>query len=226
MPFLPKDCQDLHWSNNTKSGLYKIYPKGTGGFQVYCDMTTSGGGWTVFQRRPNGKIGFNRYWKEYKYGFGVPSDEHWIVIFSPMYFLCYKPRNERIHQLTSQGWYELRVDLSDFQNQRRYAYYRTFSLGNLASNYRLTVGDYEGNAGNSLAYHNGRPFYTRDRQDSSGCQKAYKGGWWYGDCHHANLNGLYLKGHHSSFADGVNWYHWLGYHYSLKTTEMKIRDNR
>ncbi|XP_062578320.1 ryncolin-4-like [Saccostrea cucullata] len=208
--FLSQDCQDILWSGTTANGVYTVYPKGTGGFRVFCDIKTKGGGWTVFQRRQSGKIGFNRYWKEYKYGFGVPSDEHWIG-------------NQRIHQLISQGWYELRVDLSDFKNQRRHAYYRTFSLGNEASSYRLTVGEYEGNAGDSLTYHNGRPFYTRDRQDSNGCQKAYKGGWWYNHCHQANLNGLYLKGHHSSFADGVNWKHWLGYHYSLKTTEMKIR---
>ena len=55
--------------------------------------------------------------------------------------------NQRIHQLTSQGWYELRVDMSDFKNNRRYAYYRIFSVGNKASGYRLTVGEFNGNAG-------------------------------------------------------------------------------
>lgn len=55
--------------------------------------------------------------------------------------------NQRIHQLTSKGWYELRVDMSDFNNESRFAYYRIFSVGNKDSGYRLTVGDYEGNAG-------------------------------------------------------------------------------
>ena len=52
--------------------------------------------------------------------------------------------------MTSQGWYELRVDLSDLKNQRRYADYRIFSVGHKASGYRLTIGEYmyEGNAGN------------------------------------------------------------------------------
>ena len=49
--------------------------------------------------------------------------------------------------MTSQGWYELRVDMSDFKNQSRYAYYRIFSVGNKASGYLLTIGEYEGNAG-------------------------------------------------------------------------------
>ena len=55
------------------------------------------------------------------------------------------------------------------------------------------------------------------------CAREFKGGWWYGWCHNANLNGLYLKGPFTSYADGVTWKEWRGQDYSLKHVEMKMR---
>ena len=83
-----------------------------------------------------------------------------------------------------------------------------------------------GTAGDSLDYHRGRPFSTKDQDNDSSsvnCAVKYKGGWWYGDCHYSGLNGLYHHGQHSSSADGVIWYHWKGWNYSAKRAEMKIR---
>jgi Fibrinogen beta and gamma chains, C-terminal globular domain len=81
--------------------------------------------------------------------------------------------------------------------------------------------------GDSMSGHVGHGFTTFDEDhdtlSSDCCAVIYRGAWWYDHCHWSNLNGLYLHGSHTSYADGVEWYTWTGYYYSLNFTEMKIR---
>jgi len=69
-------------------------------------------------------------------------------------------------------------------------------------------------------------FSTKDADNDvykeGSCSLLYRGGWWYSACHSSNLNGLYLGGPHTTYADGIEWYAFRGYNYSLKITEMKI----
>ena len=77
-----------------------------------------------------------------------------------------------------------------------------------------------------MTAHLGRNFSTFDAdydEHGGSCAVEFHGAWWYGNCHSANLNGLYLGGPHTSYADGVEWRPWTGYYYSLKVTSMKIR---
>jgi len=87
-----------------------------------------------------------------------------------------------------------------------------------------------GFAGDSLSAHRGRQFSTKDQDNDANtggsCAVSFKGAWWYANCHVSNLNGLYLGGPHTSYADGVEWRSMAGYYYSLKTSEMKIRPVR
>ncbi|XP_061875746.1 microfibril-associated glycoprotein 4-like, partial [Colius striatus] len=55
-------------------------PGGPGGrpVPVYCDMTTLGHVWTVFQRRFNGSVSFFRGWSDYRDGFGRADGEYWL----------------------------------------------------------------------------------------------------------------------------------------------------
>ena len=182
--------------------------------QVYCDMETDGGGWIVFQRRMDGSEDFYRRWIDYEKGFGSLTGEFWLGL-------------NKIHRL-SVNQTTLRVDLQDFENNTRYAKYSTFKVLDSSTDYRLSIAGYSGDAGDSLDDANGQRFSTKDRDNDISfdhCAIAFKGGWWYEACHEANLNGLYHSGNHSSYADGINWYHWKGYYYSLKFTEMKLRQN-
>lgn len=207
----PRDCEDI---GATQSGVYRIYPSGTRGFSVFCDNQHENGGWVVLQRRKNGSENFYRDWSDYKDGFGDLNEEFWLG-------------NIKIHEITNKDEYELYIQLGDFDGQKRYARYQTFFVGDPASKYVLSIGDFSGDAGDAMSLHNGKTFATKDRDTSTNsCAKIHKGGWWYGTCHDANLNGLYLRGTHSAPANGINWYQWRGHRYSLKKTQMMLRRRR
>jgi len=220
-------CHDIQATQGaTKSGVYLIHPPNLaqGPWKVYCDLETEGGGWMVFQVRDDVEPheNFMRGWEDYKVGFGDFDREFWLG-------------NILIWALTNQDnatHHELAVDMEDWSGNRRFARYRSFRLGSERDAFRLYHQNlYYGNAGDSMYSHNGLPFSTfdvdNDNRDGEfaerSCARLYKGGWWYGNCHDANLNGWYLGGAHRSFADGINWYTWTGYNYSLKKTVMKLR---
>ncbi|NXC81761.1 TENA protein, partial [Cercotrichas coryphoeus] len=207
----PKDCSQALLNGEATSGLYTIYLNGDRAqpLQVFCDMGEDGGGWIVFLRRQNGKQDFYKNWNTYVAGFGDPKDEFWIGL-------------ENLHKITSQGQYELRVDLRD-KGDTAYAVYERFSVGDAKSRYRLRVDGYSGTAGDSMTYHNGRSFSTFDKDHDSAitnCALSYKGAFWYKNCHRVNLMGRYGDNSHSQ---GVNWFHWKGHEYSIEFAEMKLR---
>ena len=137
---MKRSCLNLFQVGANTSGVYTIIPDGSESMQVLCDMTTDGGGWTVFQRRLDGSIDFYRGWTEYKNGFGNLSGEFWLG-------------NDNLHRLTASGDMELRVDLEDFDGNITYAEYTTFKVADEGDKYRLLIGGYSGTAGDSMAYH-------------------------------------------------------------------------
>ncbi|XP_032386546.1 tenascin-R isoform X4 [Etheostoma spectabile] len=207
----PQNCAQHLLNGETLSGVYTIYINRdpSQGVQVYCDMTTDEGGWIVFQRRQNGLTDFSRKWSDYRVGFGNLEDEFWLGL-------------DNIQRLAAQGRYEMRIDMRDGQ-ESVYANYDKFSLGDARNLYKLRIGEYNGTAGDSLSYHQGRPFSTKDRDNDiavTNCALSYKGAWWYKNCHRANLNGKYGESRHSQ---GINWYHWKGHEFSIPFVEMKMR---
>ncbi|XP_068753339.1 uncharacterized protein [Montipora capricornis] len=201
----PRDCSDLLNSGQTHSGVYSVDPDDKGFFNVYCDMRTDGGGWTVFQRRQDGSIDFHRGWNDYKSGFGQLTAEFWLG-------------NDKIHRLTASRPSSLRVQLEDWNGGKAYAKYGRFNIGNEQAQYRLEVSLYSGTAGDSLAWHNNMAFSTKDRDDN--CAVRYTGGWWYNNCHQSNLNGRYVG--EKRDRKGTLWVQFRDI-LSLKFTEMKVR---
>jgi hypothetical protein len=207
--FYHTSCRSLTSMGNSDSGMYRLKQ----GFEVYCDQTTDGGGWIVFQRRLNGKTDFYRNWTEYKNGFGDLNNEFWLG-------------NDHLSLLTSDGDHELRIEIEDFEGNSAYAKYSKFKIYPEEDNYKLEVSGYSGTAGDSLEYHNGVMFSTHDRDHdkrSGNCAKSFHGAWWYEDCYNSNLNGRYYNQSGITKYPGIHWYYWKNEYYSLKKVEMKFR---
>ncbi|XP_050731650.1 microfibril-associated glycoprotein 4-like isoform X2 [Eriocheir sinensis] len=199
-----RHCKDLLDAGDKHNGVRMIYPNPEQPdryLMVYCDQTTDGGGWTVFQRRTNSSCSrenFSRSWGEYKMGFGNIGGEFWLGL-------------DALHLLTSAAKQELRIDLADWEGNHRYA-------------------KYKGDAGDSLGKGNrlASPFSTYDNDNDNlpheNCAEHHRGGWWYSSCHYySSLNGYQYKGKTITKGDGINWEHWRGFHYSLRDSAMMIR---
>ena len=126
-----KNCADIYNSGKTTDGVYTIKPDNMSAFDVFCDQTTAGGGWTVFQKRVDGTVDFYLNWSDYKQGFGNLSGEFWLGL-------------EKIHRLTSDDNKMLRVDLEDFDGNTRYAEYNMFGVMDENDKYKLNLGIYSG----------------------------------------------------------------------------------
>ncbi|KAM9075759.1 tenascin-X isoform 1-T1 [Megaptera novaeangliae] len=210
IPF-PRDCGEEMQNGVSTSRTTTVFLNGNHErpLNVFCDMETDGGGWLVFQRRMDGKTDFWRDWEDYAHGFGNISEEFWLG-------------NEALHGLTKAGGYSLRVDLRD-GDEAVFAQYDSFQVDSADEFYRLHLEGYHGTAGDSMSYHSGSVFSARDRDPNNlliSCAVSYRGAWWYRNCHYANLNGLY-----GSTVDhqGVSWYYWKGFDFSVPFTEMKLR---
>lgn len=213
---IKKDCRDYFENGYRVDGIYTISPNNfSTTIRVFCEHS-NGGGWTVIQRRKSADIGFYRTWNQYKVGFGDLSGSHYIG-------------NAYISKLTQHLKHELSIELISHTKDLFYATYDHFMIKNEKSGYELACGGYKGNAGDSFcSYHSGSKFSTYDMDNDNwslgSCAQNYRGGWWYKNCAHSNLNSHYYPT--SSVCPmytGLHWYS-IGQSYSsLKETKMMIR---
>ena len=157
-----KNCCNVavkdHYFSTKKnsSGVYTIIDlcgQGTT-VQGYCNTVTDGGGWLVIQRRKDDSENFNRFWWEYKMGFGSLTGEFWYGLHV-------------IHCLTIRGQWELRIDYIFPNGTNGYLSYSNFRVGPATEQYPLTKSGYDGVTTDPFSTHqlNGMKFTTRDRDN-------------------------------------------------------------
>uniref|UniRef100_K1RBR9 Protein scabrous n=1 Tax=Magallana gigas TaxID=29159 RepID=K1RBR9_MAGGI len=111
--------------------------------------------------------------------------------------------NEAIHRLTFEGYHILHVEvLAD--DIWYFGQYSWFDVASEANGFQVQFNNFTGNISETLSYFNGMQFSAWDDDNDKAtvnCALTNNGGWWFRECHRANVNGLY--GERST--KGLSW---------------------
>ncbi|XP_033756204.1 angiopoietin-related protein 7-like [Pecten maximus] len=185
-------------TSDANSAVVKIIRPNSGlNYDVFCDLDTENGSWTVIQNRQDGEVNFYRNWAEYKNGFGDLNGNFWVGL-------------DIIHQLTLKDSI-LRIELVSWSGVVAYAQYSEFSIASESSGYQLSVTGFSGNVSyDAMDYHGGRRFSTHDKDTTPlDCPETVLGAWWYKDCYNCNLNGPYKRDNGSDNYVAMVWWKFL-----------------
>ncbi|KAL4216538.1 hypothetical protein ACF0H5_024261 [Mactra antiquata] len=205
----PHSCNDIiRYNFGFVTGVYDItLPYNDQYKPVLCEMERNGDVWTVFQRRFDGSVNFQRNMQTYINGFGNIRGEFWLGL-------------EAIHQMTSQGNFALKIDLEATDGTRYIEVFSSFSISG-APDYTLHVSG--GKVVNGTTDHfgltadNGHRFSTYDHDNAGACAKQMHSGWWHGGCTYSNLNGLFQNA-----SLGMFYYDFRGYE-TLQSSKLMFR---
>lgn len=146
---LRENCAQIQHDGCKESGRYFVQIDKLDPVQVYCDMDTDGGGWTLIHQHgvkhsehwscyrrncsTSTSENWNRTWNEYRAGFGQPSDrmsDYWIGL-------------DWMHQLTKdtkpRGDVTARINLIDWTGDHRHADYEKFQVRKGVNGYAITL---------------------------------------------------------------------------------------
>ncbi|EFO91260.1 hypothetical protein CRE_04293 [Caenorhabditis remanei] len=194
------------------SGVYTL--QGVKNFQVYCDMDTTTGGWTVIQRyvadfvgysqlkifrRVDGDGAFHRgTFKQYVEGFGALNGSHWLGL-EKIHSLAPHKKTSATLRIEIQGYICGDTCAKRFQN----TWYGEWmvSFGGKQDGYKIYI---NGNGTGNLTFDgsdpmlqaNGMRFATVDKSQEGGLMNCAHfravGAWWHrAECSDVGLNGYY-----------------------------------
>ncbi|ESP00376.1 hypothetical protein LOTGIDRAFT_97079, partial [Lottia gigantea] len=172
-------------------GVYQIKPPNAPtAFTVQCNMNDGGG--TMFMKNAqwDPDITTDKLWADYKAGFGIVMDNHWLGLEYMHYVSANRPQSAFMEVF------------SDIDYKGRWRKYDDFRIDDEASGYRLTYSgsdpwtqtdaDADPNwikailpipLGDSMVGLNGTKFSTKDTDNDGNstvnCAADFKGGWWY-----------------------------------------------
>ena len=177
----PRHCNDFSKAVKPPrdSGFAIIQPDDGEPFVVYCEMNKFGGGWTRIFRRTSTRMTFYRDWYSYKNGFGDLNGDGWLGL-------------EKMYRLTKSSPVELLISMYTKEGKWFFPQYKSFQIGSEATKYRLYIGNFTGDGGDSLSFSHNARFSTYDQDhdsSSSNCASSQRGGWWYYSCAQAKLTG-------------------------------------
>ncbi|OWF45991.1 angiopoietin-related protein 7-like [Mizuhopecten yessoensis] len=202
------------------SFVYRIKITEGNYIDMFCDMDSAQGPWTVIQRRKQpGDENFTRSWKNYKTGFGDLQREFWLG-------------NDILHLLTNTPRV-LRVELEAWDGTTGYAEYSRFQVAHEEKKYRLNVKGFSGNVStDAMSHSHDQPFTTFDMDNDeapehvTNCAQTHDGAWWFRQCTDANFNGRHQTDTGEDPISAIFWWHFPNHKRRktpLKESVMMVR---
>ncbi|CAH1802192.1 unnamed protein product, partial [Owenia fusiformis] len=164
--------------NGHSDGVHVITTRSGKRFLARCES-----GWLILAHRYDGSVDFNLGWAAYKLGFGDIMKEHFIGM-------------DNIVAVLQQKRYKAKFDLTTWENETRYAEYRTFDINDEKDKYRLNIDGYSGTAGDPMLHANHDQFSTKDSDndvDSRHCAVVFQGPYWYGSGCDGALGSVFVR---------------------------------